>query len=262
MTRHEYVERVIEPRIQRENELYHHGIHGMKWGVRRYQNEDGSLTPEGEKRYLKGGRLSGHAKREVVKVVTKAVQNGGYKLSEEDEAEVKRVAKIVKQAIPESVKEEIKNKENKWLNAENNRQDFEDSDLYKKANNEAFDATVKMVKDDPEFFKDEFAVLNNPKLSEDDKVFELFNMKRFNKAYEPVFFDLCDKYEVDYMDTVDKMMDPEKLWVDYANYRDDAIADALGMYGKRKITYPIYNSYGTTTGHRKICDVIGLYIDL
>lgn len=33
------------------NELYHHGVLGQRWGVRRYQNEDGSLTPEGEKRY-------------------------------------------------------------------------------------------------------------------------------------------------------------------------------------------------------------------
>lgn len=31
-------------------ELYHHGIKGMKWGVRRYQNADGTLTPAGKKR--------------------------------------------------------------------------------------------------------------------------------------------------------------------------------------------------------------------
>lgn len=34
-------------------ELYHYGIKGQKWGVRRWQNEDGSLTPDGRKRYLK-----------------------------------------------------------------------------------------------------------------------------------------------------------------------------------------------------------------
>ena len=34
-----------------ENELMHWGIKGMKWGVRRYQNKDGSLTPAGRKRY-------------------------------------------------------------------------------------------------------------------------------------------------------------------------------------------------------------------
>ena len=34
--------------------LYHHGIKGQRWGVRRFQNKDGSLTSEGEKRYSKG----------------------------------------------------------------------------------------------------------------------------------------------------------------------------------------------------------------
>lgn len=35
-------------------EFYHHGIKGQKWGVRRFQNKDGSLTPAGEK-HRRGG---------------------------------------------------------------------------------------------------------------------------------------------------------------------------------------------------------------
>ena len=36
------------------NELYHHGVKGQKWGVRRYQNEDGTRTEAGKKRYNYG----------------------------------------------------------------------------------------------------------------------------------------------------------------------------------------------------------------
>lgn len=34
------------------DELYHHGIKGQRWGIRRFQNPDGTLTAEGRKRYL------------------------------------------------------------------------------------------------------------------------------------------------------------------------------------------------------------------
>ena len=38
--------------VSEKDYLEHHGIKGQKWGVRRYQNPDGSLTEEGQKRYL------------------------------------------------------------------------------------------------------------------------------------------------------------------------------------------------------------------
>ena len=43
----------MEFRVAYPNGLYHHGIKGQKWGVRRYQRPNGTLTKAGEKRYQK-----------------------------------------------------------------------------------------------------------------------------------------------------------------------------------------------------------------
>lgn len=59
----EYIDRYVneqEKKMKKEfvhmescdiEDLYHHGVKGQKWGVRRYQNEDGTLTAEGRSRY-------------------------------------------------------------------------------------------------------------------------------------------------------------------------------------------------------------------
>lgn len=53
----------------RTNELYHHGIKGQKWGIRRYQNPDGSLTEAGVKRYGEHGSDYLKAKRDYRRAV-------------------------------------------------------------------------------------------------------------------------------------------------------------------------------------------------
>lgn len=51
--------------------IIHHGTKGQKWGVRRYQNEDGSLTPEGRKHYgvnsANVGSMSDNTKERIKK---------------------------------------------------------------------------------------------------------------------------------------------------------------------------------------------------
>ena len=60
--------------------LEHYGIPGQKWGIRRYQNEDGSLTEAGKKRYGEKGPIirekSGHKyARDVTKTLNRLDQN-------------------------------------------------------------------------------------------------------------------------------------------------------------------------------------------
>ena len=50
-----------------DGELYHHGTKGMRWGIRRYQTKDGSLTPAGKRRYNKD--------MEKIKAETKRLKN-------------------------------------------------------------------------------------------------------------------------------------------------------------------------------------------
>lgn len=50
-----------------EEYLAHWGIKGQRWGFRRFQNEDGTLTPAGKQRYRSGGEIPRHAPSEARK---------------------------------------------------------------------------------------------------------------------------------------------------------------------------------------------------
>ena len=57
----------------KEQELYHHGIKGQKWGVRRFQNKDGTLTQAGRNRKKGADRKSRLIKEQLGMSVNKKV---------------------------------------------------------------------------------------------------------------------------------------------------------------------------------------------
>lgn len=127
------------------NELQHWGVKGMKWGVRRYQNKDGTLTPAGKKRYAEEmNRLKKEEQILKNKQRTKAQLD---KLSAKEQ-EIKAMKKEVagkKPAEPKAKpapKKSVKDMSDEELNAAVNRMRLEKTykDLMKEqsaANNQS-----------------------------------------------------------------------------------------------------------------------------
>lgn len=92
-----------------DDELYHHGILGQRWGHRRFQNEDGSWTPEGRERYGEGdARTKAKATYETQKykanLKSKAQKEKDVRAAKEERNRIKEQAKTNKLIKKEQAK--------------------------------------------------------------------------------------------------------------------------------------------------------------
>lgn len=99
-----------------DDELYHHGITGQRWGYRRFQNEDGSWTPEGRERYGEGGakaksdlqkykaRVSYNTRKYKENLKSKARMDDDTRKAKEERHRVKEWAKTERTANKEQAK--------------------------------------------------------------------------------------------------------------------------------------------------------------
>lgn len=98
-----------KPNYVFDDELYHHGILGQRWGHRRFQNEDGSWTPEGRERYGEGdARTKAKATYETQKyklnLKSKAQKEKDRRAAKEERVRIKEAAKTQKLIKKEQAK--------------------------------------------------------------------------------------------------------------------------------------------------------------
>lgn len=87
----------------RTNELRHHGIKGQRWGIRRFQNKDGSLTPAGRRRYDDGNGIEKVKNYEKVEVGGQTFKIYGKRKENKDYAQqVRERAKNLNSKTPKS----------------------------------------------------------------------------------------------------------------------------------------------------------------
>lgn len=119
--------------------LMHFGIKGQKWGIRRFQNQDGDLTEAGKKRYLnritaRQEKIGPYAKPTLDKKPTRAERRREEKLSRLSDDE-RRYRELKKKKFSEMSNQEI--------NEFNNREQLKQN--YKRLNPSAFAKGVAVV---------------------------------------------------------------------------------------------------------------------
>lgn len=132
-------------RRYRLDELVHYGVKGQKWGRRRYQNKDGSLTPEGRKRYGSEENFENQypAEQKAVLTGTKKAVDGAKEINrvsrEMNSEHARKLQKKADKAVEEAVRERARKMSDQELREAVNRLNMEENYTRMMQNRERID---------------------------------------------------------------------------------------------------------------------------
>lgn len=191
------------------DELYHHGVKGMEWGVRRYQNKDGSLTPAGKR------RLAKDLKRDYKNNYS---HSQPYRTSDNYK---KKITSEIEMVITDNDKARLRTASNRWYSArqESDKADRALGKLAKKHAQEYYDAEIRK----------NGGLYETPRAKTKLKEFAEFEYG-WNKARE----------ERPDLDVASKAAD--KYWTEYKEECRKVSDKILGKYGHTKLHNSKYTS--------------------
>ena len=200
-----------------KNELYHHGILGQKWGIRRFQNKDGSLTAEGR------ARKQTENFKSIKKDYKKAGVSGSNPYSVGDNFKNKMLG-MAKETVSKEDIDKLVSTKKKWLDLEHSTEEFADSKEAQEASNRAYQDTYKWFEKNNPTYLNEIIKNNNGSKSGLDA---FHDFRKTNEGFEDEYWSKAEK-EWNKTPKAKSRKVCDQAWEEYLNAQRSVVEKMIG----------------------------------